>query len=99
MLHLCTGLRETNRDVTDGGRTVFHMSENSFPYVPRAALKRLFSASVQKSLPREVVGKESRGREKKQRCIPAQVILQHIGCFSAKKHTTSVDCDAPHPEE
>lgn len=52
------------------------MSENSFPDDPRAALKRFFSASVQKSLPREreSVGGESRGREKKGGHIPAQDI-------------------------
>lgn len=63
MVQFCSGLAQTNGDVTDGGCTVFHMSENSFPYVPRAALKRLFSASVQRSLPREMVGGVEKSQE------------------------------------
>lgn len=64
MVQFCSGLTQTNGDVTAGGCTIFLMRENSFPYVPRAVLKRLFSASVQKALPREMVGKESGGHEK-----------------------------------
>lgn len=45
-------------------RTIFCMSENSLPYVCRAALKRLFSASVQKSLPIETK-RRATGREAK----------------------------------
>lgn len=65
------------------------MSENSFPYVPRAALKRLFSASGQKSLPRQMVAKE--GVERSQEAMKnnedafqaAQFILQHMRWFPA----------------
>lgn len=42
-------IRERTRE--QGNYTVFCMSEKSFPYVPRAVLNRLFSVSVQKSLP------------------------------------------------
>lgn len=61
-------------------------------------MKRLFSASVQKSLPAEMVVKEggegeSGGHEKQQACIPAQVILQHMRCLP-EKHLQCALCEA-----
>lgn len=69
----------------DNGYTIFCMSENSFPYVPRAALKRLFSVSVQKSLPTET-GRRGRGKEgmRNNENKYQQVILQRMTCLAAK---------------
>lgn len=79
---------------TFNGCTIFCMSGNSFPFVPSAALKRVFSVSVQKSLPRERMGRRggrmSQGAMKNNKNAYQEVILQ---CM------TSLHCQVTQPPE